>query len=94
MLLGWASREPVLGGQQGIVTVNGLFRPFVLVDGRAAGTWSYQGGQVALSLSARLPDETQAALAAEAADVQRFLGAPLAPPGTDREAGHDHDEAA
>ena len=94
VLLGWASREPVLGGQQGIVTVNGLFRPVVLVSGRAAGTWSYQGGQVELSLSAGLPVKTRAGLAAEAADVQRFLGAPPAPPGTDREAGHDHDEAA
>jgi len=73
VLHGWASREPVLGGHQGIVTVNGLFRPFVLVDGKAAGTWSWAGGQVVLDRFGELPAEAEAALAADARDVQRFL---------------------
>jgi hypothetical protein len=76
VLLGWASREPILGEHQGIVTVNGLFRPFALVAGRAAGIWSYAGGQVKLDPFADLPAVAHAALAAEARDVQRFL-APL-----------------
>jgi hypothetical protein len=72
-LLGWASREPILGSHQGIVTVNGLFRPFALVDGKAAGTWSWARGQVALDRFGELPADAEAALAVEARDVQRFL---------------------
>ena len=77
VLLGWASREPILRGHQGIVTANGLFRPFALVAGQAAGIWTYTGGQVQISRFRELPDDIEAALAAEARDVQRFLPARL-----------------
>ena len=73
VLLGWASRDPVLGDHKRIVTVNGLFRPFVLVAGRAAGTWTWAGGQVKLDLPDTLPAMATAELAAEAADIRRFL---------------------
>jgi Winged helix DNA-binding domain len=73
VLLGWVSREPVLGGHQEIVTDNGLFRPFALVAGRAAGLWTYQGGQVILTQFGPLPPDIEAALATEAADVRRYL---------------------
>jgi hypothetical protein len=73
VLLGWRSREFVLGGAQGIVTVNGLFRPFALVDGRAAGTWRMPNGRVELSLWDPPSEEVHAALAREAADVEAFL---------------------
>ena len=73
VLLGWASREPILGSYQGIVTVNGLFRAFALVDGRAAGIWTWAGGAVSLDGLSGLPAATQTALAAEASDVRRFL---------------------
>ena len=87
ILLGWHSRESLLGGHQGIVTANGLFRPFALVDGQAAGIWAYSAGQVLLDRFGVLPDDIEAALDAEARDVQRFLaGSP--------EAGQDRDEAA
>jgi hypothetical protein len=85
VLLGWVSREPVLRGHQGIVTVNGLFRPFALVDGQAAGIWTYSAGEVTLDRFGPLPADVEAALAVEAHDVQRFLaGSP--------EAGPDGDE--
>lgn len=71
--MGWESRQPVLAGHQEIVTVNGLFRPFALVAGKAAGTWAYQGGQVALDLFSPLPAAAEDALAAEARDVRRYL---------------------
>ncbi len=74
VLLGWASREPVLGPHQQIVTVNGLFRPFALVAGRAAGMWSWSAGRVVLNPFAGLPAAAEAGLEAEAEDVQRFLG--------------------
>jgi hypothetical protein len=74
VLLGWASRDAILAGHQDIVTVNGLFRPFALVDGRAAGTWAWRDGGVSLEPFGELPAAVSAALAAEARDVARFLG--------------------
>ncbi|HEX5190539.1 MAG TPA: winged helix DNA-binding domain-containing protein [Streptosporangiaceae bacterium] len=73
LLHGWVDREPLLGSATGIVTVNGLFRPFALVDGRAAGIWSLTGGTVELSAFAPLAEPVAAALDAEADDVVRFL---------------------
>lgn len=73
VLMGWVSREPVLGGATGIVTTNGIFRPFALVDGRAVATWAMRAGRIVLSPFAPLPPETSRALDGEAADVARFL---------------------
>ncbi|HEX3713035.1 MAG TPA: winged helix DNA-binding domain-containing protein [Trebonia sp.] len=73
LLLGWASRDSVVGPHKQIVTVNGLFRAFALAGGRAVGTWSYAGGQVKLAPFGALDPETEAALEADAADVTRFL---------------------
>jgi hypothetical protein len=74
LLLGWASRDPVVGPHRQIVTVNGLFRPFALVAGRAVATWGLAGGQVTLAPFGPLDAATRVALEAEAADVTRFLG--------------------
>ena len=73
VLLGWTSREPLLGSRGDRVTVGGLFRAFALVRGRAAGTWTLRGGEVALELFGRLGRADRAALEADAADVLRFL---------------------
>jgi hypothetical protein len=74
VLLGWADRTPVVGEHTGLVTDNGLFRPFALVDGRAAGIWSLRRGRVELTPFAPLSDDVAGALARDAADVERFLG--------------------
>src|SRR5690242_2762100 len=73
LLLGWDSRDPVVGPHGRLIAINGLFRPFALVHGRAVGTWSLPGGRVALVPFAPLPDADAAALAADAAEVERFL---------------------
>jgi len=73
VLLGWCSREFVLGDAQGIVTGNGLFRPFALVEGRAAGIWAMPRGRVELSLWDEPSDEVRAALARDAAEVEAFM---------------------
>lgn len=73
VLLGWTSREPLLGRYQDRVTVHGLFRPFALVEGRAAASWAMPRGEVVLDPFRRLPAGVGAALAEEAADVERFL---------------------
>jgi len=75
LLLGWESRDPVTGPHGKLIAVNGLFRPFALVGGRAVGTWSLPGGKVELRPFAPLPAADAAALAADAADVERFLRA-------------------
>jgi hypothetical protein len=74
VLLGWTSREPLLRSHEGVVTVNGLFRPFALVRGQAVATWRLAGGEVTLEPFGRLSRRDAAALEADAADVVRFLG--------------------
>jgi hypothetical protein len=75
VLLGWRSREEILGSHHPVVTVNGLFRPFVLVRGRAVATWSMPAGNVLLEPFRGLSREDAAALSADAEDVVRFLAA-------------------
>jgi Winged helix DNA-binding domain len=74
VLLGWTSREAILGPHMGIVTVNGLFRPFALVGGRAVAIWRMARGEVALEPLGRITRRDAEALEADAADVVRFLG--------------------
>lgn len=73
VLHGWRSREFVLGVHRYVVTVNGLFRPFALVRGRAVATWSLSQGVVHLSPFAPLAPAVRNALAADAKEVGRFL---------------------
>jgi hypothetical protein len=74
LLLGWASRELFLAPGGPVITSNGLFRPFVLVRGRGAALWTVTGGTVVTEALGPLTAPEQAALAAETADVERFLG--------------------
>jgi hypothetical protein len=76
VLHGWTSREPILGEHREIVTVNGLFRPFLLVQGRAAGIWSLAGGVIEEKRFGPLPAAVDEAVAGDAADVRRFLDLP------------------
>jgi hypothetical protein len=74
VLLGWASREAIVGPHKGLVTDNGLFRPFALVDGRAVARWSRPRGRIDLEPFEDISADVRAALDLEAADVARFLG--------------------
>ncbi|HEY4346631.1 MAG TPA: winged helix DNA-binding domain-containing protein [Gaiellaceae bacterium] len=73
ILLGWASREAILAGHTGLVTTNGLFRPFALVNGKAVAIWRYTAGKVELDRLSPLENEVERALETEAQDVIRFL---------------------
>jgi hypothetical protein len=75
VLLGWTSREPLLGRHEDAVVSGGMFRPFALVRGRAAATWALRDGEVTLEPFGRLGRQAAAALRADAADVIRFLAA-------------------
>ena len=71
VLLGWADRSPLVAPDRlPDIVSGGLFRPFILHRGRAAGTWHYDRGRVTTAAWTRIPAR---ALAAEAADVERFL---------------------
>ncbi|TAK70339.1 MAG: winged helix DNA-binding domain-containing protein [Actinomycetota bacterium] len=73
-LLGWVSRETIVGAHQGIVTDNGLFRPFAMVDGRAVAVWSLTGSRLAVRPLEPIDPEVNAALDADGREVLRFLG--------------------
>jgi len=73
VLLGWVSRAPILAEDAPIVTVNGLFRPFALVRGRAAGVWRLRAGAVALEPFGRLTRADAATLQDDARAVASYL---------------------
>ncbi len=73
LLLGWTSRELILGPHTHLVTLNGIFRPFAMVKGRAVGTWKLKRGKVTIEPLGKVSKAAGAALAADAADVERFM---------------------
>jgi winged helix DNA-binding protein len=73
LLLGWTSRELILGPHTHLVTLNGIFRPFAMVKGRAVGTWRLNRGKVTIEPLGKVSKAATAALAADAADVERFM---------------------
>jgi hypothetical protein len=73
VLLGWTSREPILGPHTHLVTMNGIFRPFAMVRGRAVASWKLNRGKVAIEPLGRIAKTAIAALEADAADVERFM---------------------
>jgi winged helix DNA-binding protein len=73
LLLGWASRTPILGAEEKVVVGNGMFRAFALVRGRGAAVWKLSGGKVALEPFGRITRKDATALDEDAADVVRFL---------------------
>lgn len=76
VLLGWASREPVLGEHEARVVTGGIFRPFALADGRTVGGWKWAKNEVTIDPYEGLAPKHAAAFEADAADVSRFLGSP------------------
>ncbi|MGD0980123.1 MAG: winged helix DNA-binding domain-containing protein [Solirubrobacteraceae bacterium] len=74
LLHGWRSREPVLGQNVNVVTVNGIFRPIALVRGRAVTTWTMPNRRFLLAPFAPLNATDQATLEHDACDVARYLG--------------------
>ncbi len=73
VLLGWTSREQILGPHTHLVTMNGIFRPFAMVKGRAAANWKLDRGKVAIEPLGPISKAATAALEADAADVERFM---------------------
>lgn len=85
LLHGWASRDPVVGaGHARMITVNGLFRPFALVDGRAVATWRLAADRIEIEPLEPVSTAASRALCEDAADVRRFLRGPPTPETTQR----------
>jgi hypothetical protein len=74
LLLGWTSREEVVGPHKLLVTINGIFRPFALVKGRAVSVWRLSAGKVKIEHLGRVTKKDSVALEADAAEVLKFLG--------------------
>ncbi|HEX6489494.1 MAG TPA: winged helix DNA-binding domain-containing protein [Candidatus Dormibacteraeota bacterium] len=73
MLLGWASRELFAPVDVHRIVLGGMFLPLMLVGGRAAGTWRMPGRELVLEPFVDLTPDEAAALAADFADIKRFL---------------------
>jgi hypothetical protein len=73
VLLGWRSRAPILGPHTHLVTMNGIFRPFAMVEGRAVASWKLNRGKVAIEPLGPISKVATPALEADAADVERFM---------------------
>jgi hypothetical protein len=74
VLLGWVSRDDLVGRHRGVVTTNGLFRPCALVDGRVVATWALAGGKVEIRPLEPMAPAARDVLDHEADAVLRFLG--------------------
>ncbi|HEY2006575.1 MAG TPA: winged helix DNA-binding domain-containing protein [Solirubrobacteraceae bacterium] len=74
LLLGWSSREPVLGEHASRVVLGGVFRGFALAGGRAVAIWRLHDERVELEPFTALEPSVTAALADDAHAVRRFLG--------------------
>jgi hypothetical protein len=73
LLLGWTSREEIVGPHKMLVTNNGIFRPFALVEGRAVATWKFAKGKVTIDHLGKVTKKVAAALEADAGRVVDFL---------------------
>jgi hypothetical protein len=73
LLLGWMSREPFVGAHK-IVTNNGIFRPFALVDGRVAAVWRLRGNTFTLKPLEKVTAPVIDALREDAAALLDYLG--------------------
>jgi hypothetical protein len=73
VLLGWKSRQLLLGEAEPLVVSGGVFRPFALVRGRAVATWAISRHRVQLEPFGRLDRTDSRALETDGRDVARFL---------------------
>lgn len=76
LLLGWASRSDWIGKHHGLVTTNGIFRPFALVGGRAVATWALTTKGLRIRPLEPVAQLSLDALTVDGNDVLRFLARP------------------
>ena len=69
-LVGWASRAEITGPREPRIVSGGIFRPYALVGGRAAGVWRWTDGEVVLEVLEELSGRALRKLEREAAEVK------------------------
>ncbi len=74
VLLGWSSRAFIVGENLSKIVSGGVFRPFALVEGRAAAAWGIQDGKVWIEPFGDLPPGAGEALERDGRAVLRYLG--------------------
>jgi Winged helix DNA-binding domain len=74
LLMGWCSRELVLGERETDVVSGGVFRGFVFAEGRTVGVWRFAGARVVLEPFETLEPAVSEALANDGDAVVQFLG--------------------
>ena len=79
LLHGWTSNIEILDGRTGIVTSNGIFRPFALIDRRAVATWSLAAGRITIHPFQPLSPHDRQSLETDADAVLTYLGLPASP---------------
>ena len=73
-LLGWTSREDIVGDSPNLVTVGGMFYPFAMVGGSAVARWRLADGRLELDPFRPIAKRDREALERDAEDVGAFLG--------------------
>ncbi|MGZ4178881.1 MAG: winged helix DNA-binding domain-containing protein [Solirubrobacteraceae bacterium] len=75
LLLGWASRDEIMGPDEPHVISGGVFRNFALVGGRGVAVWRLtSSGAVEIEPFTHLDSVDEAALARDGEAVREFLG--------------------
>ncbi len=74
LLMGWRSREDVLGGHEPDVVSGGVFRGIGLAGGRAAGVWRFAGAGIDFRPFGPLDERVTGAFERDIAALLRFLG--------------------
>jgi len=75
-LHGWTAREFLLpeGVERSVVTINGIFKPTILIEGQVAGIWTRPAGKVTLDPFRDMTATEVTKVEKETAAVERFLG--------------------
>src|SRR4029077_6711046 len=76
LLLGWCSRDDVLGDGAATIVRGGVFGSFALARGRAVAGWRFAGREITIEPFGELSPTRERALARDARAVQRFFGWP------------------
>jgi winged helix DNA-binding protein len=74
LLMGWRSREEVLGAHEPRVISGGVFRGFGLAGGHAVGMWRFAGSRIDFEPFGPLAERVAGGFERDAEAVRRFLG--------------------
>jgi hypothetical protein len=74
LLLGWTSREQILGQDPRAIVTGGMFRNFALVDGRAVAGWRLERDRVVIGPFVGSGGDALGALERDGVALRSFLG--------------------